>query len=157
MDTLHALVRKLVGHKESPSMGIIDFRGTKTSHHTDLTSKGIDGDTKIKGSKEHIVVDSLVLPLAVAVHEVILHDNKGASKVIEKMKYKLPRLTKILADGGYQGSLGDWVARKFSWAMEIVLRPNEYPDKFPVLPKRWIVERPFGECNLNCVSKKIND
>ena len=84
-------------------------------------------------------------------------DENGKVTDDTRIRGALPTLKKILADGGYQGSLGDWVARKFSWAMEIVLRPNEYPDKFPVLPKRWIVERPFGECNLNCVSKKIND
>lgn len=51
---------------------------------------------------------------------------------------------KILADGGDQGSLGDWVARKFGWVVEVVLRPDECPSKFQVLPKRWIVERTFS-------------
>ena len=65
-------------------------------------------------------------------------------KVIEKLKHKFPRLKKILADGGYQGSLGDWVADKFGWVVEVVLRPDECPSKFRVLPKRWIVERTFS-------------
>ena len=34
MDTLHSLVRKLVGRDESPSMGIIDSRSVKTSTRT---------------------------------------------------------------------------------------------------------------------------
>ena len=33
-----------------------------------------------------------------AVHEANLHDSKGAPKVIEKLDYKFPRLTKILLD-----------------------------------------------------------
>lgn len=144
MDTLHALVRKLIGREESPSMGIIDSRSVKTSHHADTSCKGIDGNKRVKGRKEHIVVDTLGLPLAVAVHEANLHDSKGAPQVIEKMEYKFPRLTKILADGGYHGSLGDWVAEKFGWVVEVVLRPDECPSKFPVLPKRWIVERSFS-------------
>lgn len=143
MDTLHALVRKLIGREESPSMGIIDSRSVKTSHHADASCKGIDGNKKVKGRKEHIVVDTLGLPLAVAVHEANLHDSKGAPQVIEKMEYKF-RATKILADGGYHGSLGDWVAEKFGWVVEVVLRPDECPSKFPVLPKRWIVERSFS-------------
>ena len=61
---------------------------------------------------------------------------KGAPKVIEKLDYKFPRLTKILADGGYHGTLGDWVSEKFGWTVEVVLRPHECPTKFPVLPKR---------------------
>ena len=64
--------------------------------------------------------------------------------MIEKLEHKFPRLTKILADGGYHGTLGDWVSEKFGWKVEVVLRPDECPTKFPVLPKRWIVERSFA-------------
>ena len=90
------------------------------------------------------MVDTLGLPMAVAVHEANIHDSKGAPKVIEKLEHKFPRLKKIFADGGYQGSLGDWVADKFGWVVEVVLRPDECPSKFRVLPKRWIVERTFS-------------
>lgn len=60
------------------------------------------------------------------------------------MEYKFPRLRKILADGGYQGTPGDWVTDKFGWVVEVVLRPDERPGRFRVLPKRWIVERTFS-------------
>lgn len=62
MDTIHSLVRKIAGREESPSMGIIDSRSVKTSHHVD-SDRGIDGNKKIKGRKEHIVVDTLGLPM----------------------------------------------------------------------------------------------
>ena len=84
------------------------------------------------------------LPLAVAVHEANLHDSKGAPKVIERLAHKFPRLVKILANGGYQGDLADWMKKKFGWTLEVVLRPDECPSKFQVLPKRWIVERSFA-------------
>ena len=61
MDTLHRMVRKLLGREETPSLGIIDSRSVKSSHHVD-TDRGIDGNKKIKGRKEHIVVDTLGLP-----------------------------------------------------------------------------------------------
>lgn len=144
MTTLHSLARRIVGREESPSMGIIDSRSVKTSHHADPGCKGIDGNKRIKGRKEHIVVDTLGLPLAVAVHEANLHDSKGAPKVIERLAHKFPRLVKILADGGYQGDLADWMKKKFGWTLEVVLRPDECPSKFQVLPKRWIVERSFA-------------
>ena len=35
MDSLHSLARKIIGRNESPSMGIIDSRSVKTSHHAD--------------------------------------------------------------------------------------------------------------------------
>ena len=44
MDTLHSLVRKMVGREESPSMGIIDSRSVKTSRHVD-SDRGM-ADTK---------------------------------------------------------------------------------------------------------------
>ncbi len=82
--------------------------------------------------------------MAVAVHQASLHDSKGAPRVIGKLEYKFPRLRKILAYGGYQGSLGDRVADKFGRVVEVVLRPDECPGRFRVLPKRWIVERTFS-------------
>ena len=109
-----------------------------------LSDRGIDGNKKIKGRKEHIIVDTLGLPLAVAIHEANLHDSKGAPQAIEKLAYKFPRLVKILADGGYRGGLVDWVKKKFGWILEVVLRADECPSKFQVLPKRWIVERSFS-------------
>ena len=86
----------------------------------------------------------MLFPLAVTVHEANLHDSKGAPQAIEKLAYKFPRLVKILADGGYRGDLTDWVKKKFGWILEVVLRPDECPSKFQVLPKRWIVERSFS-------------
>lgn len=45
------------------------------------------------------------LPMAIKVHEVNIHDCKGAIPTIENLSCKFPRLCKILADGGYQGNL----------------------------------------------------
>ncbi|MBM6721484.1 DDE transposase, partial [Bacteroides gallinaceum] len=57
MDALHSLIRKQAGREESPSLGIMDSRSVKTSHHVD-SDRGIDGNKKIKGRKEHIIVDT---------------------------------------------------------------------------------------------------
>lgn len=144
MDELCAMTRKALGKEASPSLGIIDSRSVKTSHHTDPLCKGVDGNKKIKGRKEHIVVDTLGLPLGVAVHDASIHDSKGAPFAFEKMAYKFPRMKKILADGGYRGVLAEWVKKNFSWTLEVVLRPEENRNKFTVMPKRWIVERTFS-------------
>ena len=143
MDSLHSFVRKQAGRQESPSLGIMDSRSVKTSHHVD-PDRGIDGNKKIKGRKEHIIVDMLGLPLAVSIHEANLHDCKGAPQVLEKLSCKFPRPVKILADGGYRGELADWGKKKFGWILEVVTRPDECLSKFQVLPKRWIVERSFS-------------
>jgi len=144
MDTLHRMVRKLMGREETPSLGIIDSRSVKSSHHVDA-DRGIDGNKKVKGRKEHIVVDTLGLPMSVVVHEANVHDSVGADGVIAKMKGCVPRLKKMLADGGYKGQkLSDTVRQKLGAELTVVLRPDESSKKFSVLPLRWIVERSFS-------------
>ena len=109
-----------------------------------LHVRGVDGNKKIRGRKEHIVVDTLGLPMSVSAHDANIHDSEGAPEVIEQMSRKFPRLKKILADESYRGALGDRVASNFGWVVEVVPRPDECPSKFEVLPRRWIVERSFS-------------
>ena len=89
-------------------MGIIDSRSVKTSHHVDSV-RGLDGNKKIKGRKQHIIVDGQGYLMSVAVHEDNVHNSKGAPKVIERLSCKLPRLAKILANGGCRVSFVNWV------------------------------------------------
>jgi putative transposase len=61
------------------------------------------------------------------------------------MRFKFPRLAKIIADGGYRGKLlSDTLKATLGCELEVVLRPDECPSKFQVMPKRWIVERSFA-------------
>ena len=143
LDKLCSKVRIMADRKESPSLGIIDSRSVKTSHHVD-SDRGLDGNKKIKGRKQHIIVDTQGNLMAIAVHEANVHNCKGALKVIKNLSFKFPRLAQILADGGYRGNLADWLLDKYGWELEVVLRPDECPSKFKVLPKRWIVERSFA-------------
>ena len=144
MDTLREKLRVLLGREESPSLGIIDSRSAKTSQHVDK-ERGIDGNKKIKGRKDQVVVDTMGFPMAVSVHEASIHDSKGAESALEKLAHKFPRLKKILADGGYRGDgLKEMVRKKLGCQLEVVLRPDESPKKFNVIPLRWIVERSFA-------------
>ena len=64
---------------------------------------------------------------------------------MKKFAHKFPRLRKILADGGYRGDgLKEKVRTMLSCELEVVLRPDESPKKFNVIPLRWIVERSFA-------------
>ncbi len=143
LDTLRSKVRIMSGRNESPSHGVIDSRSVKTSHHVD-SDRGLDGNKKVKGRKQHIIVDTQGSLMSITVHEANVHDGKGTPEVIENLSCKLPRLAKILADGGYRGNLADWALDKFGWELEVVLGPDECPSKFKVIPKRWIVERTFA-------------
>ena len=46
LDKLRSKVRIMAGRKESPSLGIIDSRSVKTSHHVD-SDRGLDENKKI--------------------------------------------------------------------------------------------------------------
>lgn len=144
MDTLRERLRVSLGREESPSLGIIDSRSAKTSQHVDK-ERGIDGNKKVKGRKDQVVVDTLGLPMAVSVHEANIHDSKGAESALSRLAHKFPRLKKVIADGGYRGDeLKEKVQRMLGCKLEVVLRPDENPKKFNVIPLRWIVERSFA-------------
>lgn len=127
-----------------PRLGIIDSRSVKSSHHVD-TDRGIDGDKRIKGRKEHIVFDTW------ASYE------RGGSRGECPWQCRcgwrywqdeglLPPIGKdALADGGYKGrKLADTVRQKLGAEFTVVLHPDESPKKFSVLPLRRIVERSFS-------------
>jgi len=140
---LRGLVRKKFGRHESPSLGIIDSRSVKTSRQSG-SERGYDGGKKIKGRKQHIIVDTLGLLLAVVVHSATPHDSQAAFSVVERLKNRFPRLQKIVADGGYRGEeLAEKIKNSFGWILQIVLRTDANKG-FQVLPKRWIVERTFA-------------
>lgn len=144
MDALRDMVRLERGRESSPSLGIIDARSVSTTQHVSA-ERGIDGHKRVKGRKVQLVVDTLGLPLAVTAHEANIHDSKGAAGALEAMRFKYPRLKKLLADAGYAGEeLRGMAQRLLGCALEVVRRPDESPKLFSVIPKRWIVERSFG-------------
>ena len=106
-------------------------------------SIGYDAGKKIKGRKQHILVDNQGFLLECVVHGANIQDRDGAKLVLEKCKSKYPALKRIWADGGYAGKLIEWVEELADWTLEIVKR--RYDTKgFEVLPHRWVVERTFG-------------
>jgi putative transposase len=143
-NTLCRALRKKKGKNESASVGIIDSASVRMSSISGH-QRGVDGNKKIKGSKRHIIVDTMGLIICLSVHAANIHDSKGAKEVFEKLyeiRHDHERLQKIFADGAYEGELGQWLKEKLNLDMEIVKRKES--DKWEVLPKRWIVERTFA-------------
>ena len=68
----------------------------------------------MKGRKRHIVVDTLGLLLAVAVHPANIQDRDGAKLVLARMLGQYPWLKVIWADGAYGGKLVQW-AKEVGW------------------------------------------
>lgn len=100
------------------------------------------------GRKRHLVVDTLGLLLAVAVHAADVQDRDGARLVLLRLVGRFPRLWVIWADGGYAGQLLVWALVTGGWIIELVKRPPGATG-FAVLPKRWVVERTFAWLGRN--------
>jgi putative transposase len=83
------------------------------------------------------------LLLSVVVHAADIQDRDGARLLLTKIKGNFKRLKLIWADGGYAGQLIDWVKQNITCVLEIVKR-NDNPHEFKVLPRRWVVERTFA-------------
>lgn len=81
--------------------------------------------------------------MAVVVHSAAIQDRDGAKLVLARLQERFPRLRLIWADGGYSGTLIEWVASLFGWTLEIIKRSDDQKG-FVVLPRRWVVERTFG-------------
>jgi len=83
------------------------------------------------------------LLLAVIVHSANIQDRDGARYVLTYIADWLPRVERVVADGGYRGKLVGWVQATFGWTVDIVLRTADMVG-FEVLPTRWVVERTFA-------------
>jgi putative transposase len=62
------------------------------------------------------------LLLAVIVHSANIQDRDGAKYLLTYITEWLPRLERVVADGGYRGKLVGWVQATCGWTLEIVLR-----------------------------------
>jgi transposase len=111
---------------------------------------GYDAGKKIKGKKRHVLVDTLGLMLHAIVHRADIQDRDGGGLVMATLFGRFPFLTKLFADGGYQGPIFTKAAARAmpDLSVEIVKR-SDAVSGFAVLPKRWVVERSFawfGRC-----------
>jgi transposase len=114
-------------------------------------------ETKIVGRKQHLLVDTLGLLLAVKVHSAGIVDRRGAPVLLEDLAGRFPRLSHLFADRASTGPLIQWIKRHLDWEVEIVPKPDRWAIKdgelvrlpgpkggFQVQHHRWKIERPPG-------------
>jgi putative transposase len=143
-DVLRDWLRKSEGRAVAPTAAIIDSQSVRTPDQAG--ERGYDAGKKIKGRKRHLAVDTLGLILNLVITSAAVQDRDAAKTLIKMLVRWFGRLQIIWADGGYLGSLVQWVKRlrpSGKLHLEIVRRCDR-ASGFKVLPKRWIVERTFG-------------
>ena len=79
------------------------------------------------------------------VHPANIQDRDGGGLVLKTLFGRFPFLTKLFADGGYQGPVfAGAVTRAMPGLSVEIVKRSDAARGFEVLPKRWVVERSFG-------------
>ena len=156
-DRFRAQWRERMQRQTAPTAAVLDAQSTR--HSPQGGEAGFDAGKKVKGSKRHLVVDTLGLLLAVVVTAASVQDRDAALPAMTAACGKYPTLARVYVDGAYAGQCASALHAAHGLAVEVVRHPDnrnvgrwcpEQGDLFapaPVvggfvpLPKRWGVER----------------
>lgn len=138
---LAAAVRRAEGRDAEPSAGIVDARSARGATTVCGTTRGYDAGKKISGRKTFGIVDTLGLLIAITVVAAHTSDNTGGIEVADLARARSGRFRKLWCDAGFKRTFIDH-CRDHHVAVEVVAKIH--PNRFEVLPKRWIVERTWS-------------
>ena len=172
---LRERLRCRLGRDPNPSAAIVDSQSARTSG-VGGQERGFDPAKNVEGRKRHLLVDTEGLVLKAKVHSARVPDADGIGLLLGSARVGLSRLSHLWVDAGYQGRGKRWAEEAMGLSVEVVRKPKKpVPEKvaelwaaewakegkavdwqklmppkgFRVLPRRWVVERPFAWISHN--------
>jgi len=137
---LRMLLREIEGRPPQPRAAILDSR-TMQSTPESVERAGYDGRKRRKGPKVHLAVDTLDQLLAVLVTPANAQDRAQVGALAEQVqKATGESVEAALGDRGYTGDQPAEEAQAHGIRLEVVRLPTAKRG-FPLLPRRWVVER----------------
>lgn len=140
---LRRLLRWHADRDENPTAAIIDSR-TLQSTPTSGARAGFDGAKRRKGSRVHLLVDTLGHLLAL--HATAANEDERAQVAALCAAAQAATddaLEIVYADQGYTGPRAAVAAVEHGIELELVKYP-EAKQGFVLVPRRWVVERTIG-------------
>jgi transposase len=146
---LYIACRELDGREASPTAAVIDSQSVKSAEKgAHIDPIGYDAGKKIKGIKRHILTDSTDFLLHAIVHAADIQDRDGGAMLMATLFGLFPFLTKLYADGGYQGPIFQEAMQSIMSEVNIeIVKRSDHAKGFVLLPKRWVVERTLAWLN----------
>jgi len=140
---LRMLMREIEGRTPQPRAAILDSRTLQSSPESGWRA-GYDGHKRRKGSKVHLVVDTLGQLLAVLVTPANEQDRAQVGALAAQIQQATGDAVEIaFVDQGYTGEQPAADAQAHGMRLEVVKLPTAKRG-FVLLPRRWVVERSFA-------------
>jgi transposase len=140
---LRALIRLGEGKTVEPTAAIFDSRTLQGTPESGDRA-GYDGHKKRKGSKIHLVVDTLGEFLALVVTPANAQDRAQVEELAAAVQEVTGNTIELAyVDQGYTGADAEAAAEGWGIRLEVVKLP-EARKGFVLLPRRWVVERSFA-------------
>ncbi len=140
---LRMLLRLADGRNEQPSAAILDSRTLQSTPESGPRA-GYDGAKRKKGSKVHMVVDTLGQLLALRVTAANEQDRAQVEALAKQVQAVTGESVELMfVDQNYTGDAPAVDAAQQGIQLQVVKLP-EAKKGFVLLPRRWVVERSFA-------------
>jgi len=123
-DALRDQLRDQSGRDPMASAAIVDSQSTKGADTVSAATRGYDAGKKVNGRKRHIVTDTLGLLLVVLVTAASVQDRDGGKFALDRLRFAMPSVAVVFADGGYAGRLVRWAHHVLRVSVQVVRKPS---------------------------------